>query len=89
MEAEASGVSSKDEKRFGVLSPSAFSMIDFDSVAGKGGHLSCSFANSAPISSGKRSLRVDNVCPNLINIGPSSSSASRIRSPQESFLLGK
>ena len=83
------GSKSNDEKRFEVLSPSAFSIISLDSAAGNGGHLSWSLASSTPISSGRRSLRVDNVCPNLIKIGPSSSSASRILSPLVSFLLGK
>ncbi|MDC0983659.1 ribulose-phosphate 3-epimerase [Candidatus Thioglobus sp.] len=57
--------------------------------AGNGGHLSWSLASSIPISSGRRSLRVDKVWPNLMKIGPSSSSASRILSPLVSFLLGK
>jgi ubiquinone biosynthesis protein len=35
-----------------------------------------------------RSRRVDSVCPNLIKIGPNSSSAKRMRSPLVNFFLG-
>jgi len=40
MEAEARGVSSKEEKSLETSPPSASSIIAFDSSAGKGGHLS-------------------------------------------------
>jgi hypothetical protein len=40
MDAEASGSSSKEEKRLAALSPKLFSMINLESFAGKGGHLS-------------------------------------------------
>ena len=38
------------------------------------------------MSSGIRSGRVDNIWPNLTNMGPSASSAKRRRSPRDNFL---
>jgi ubiquinone biosynthesis protein UbiJ len=40
------------------------------------------------VSSGNKSGRVESVCPNLIKIGPSSSSAKRMHSPLVRFFLG-
>ena len=59
-----------------------FSIIIIACLPGKGGTLSCNKTSSSAISTGKRSRRVDSICPNLINIGPRSSSASRIRWPR-------
>ena len=47
-----------------------------------GGTRSCSFASSSAMSTGSRSRRVDSAWPNFTKIGPSSSSASRRRSPR-------
>ena len=41
----------------------------------------CSRASSAAMSGGSRSGRVDSAWPNLMNTGPSSSSAARMRAP--------
>ena len=53
------------------------------SLPGNGGTRSCSFSSSSAMSRGSRSRRVDSIWPNFMKIGPSSSSASRSRSPRE------
>ena len=47
-----------------------------------GGTRSCSSASSSAMSGGSRSRRVDSICPNLMKIGPRSSSARRRRTPR-------
>src|ERR1700704_5893238 len=44
---------------------------------GNGGTRSCRPASSSAMSVGKRSRRVESICPNLTKIGPSSCKASR------------
>ena len=49
------------------------------SSAGTGRAADCSCASSVVITSGRRSLRVDAICPNFTNMPPQSSSVSRSR----------
>ena len=46
-----------------------------------------SSANGPAMSGGSKSRRVDSICPNLTNTGPSVCNASRRRSPRERFIL--
>ena len=89
MEAEASGVRSNCLNKCSVLSPRDCSIMRLASAGSKAGQLSCSLASSSPISSGNKSRLVESVCPNLIKIGPSSSSAKRMRSPRVYCFTGK
>ena len=61
---------------------SACSMAATATALSNGGTRSCSFASSSAMSAGSRSRRVETAWPNLTKIGPSSSSASRRRSPR-------
>jgi hypothetical protein len=84
IEAEASGLVSKEANTSLTGSPSAFSMMARASSPGNGGTWSCSKASSSAISGGSRSRRVDRICPNLTYTGPRSCSARRRRSPRGS-----
>ena len=78
-EAEAIGVRSKAAKWVVSGTPNARSTMVAASSPANGGTWSWSFASSRAISSGNRSGRVDNICPNFTNTGPSASRASRRR----------
>jgi len=80
MDAEASGDSSMDSNISSGGRPNSSSMISLTFWNGNCGTLSWSFDNSLMNSIGTRSGRVDTICPNLINVGPSSSKEILIRS---------
>ena len=59
--------------------PSSCSITPTTCSSVSGGTLSRSVASSSMNSGGRRSGRVDRICPSLQNVGPSSSSAARTR----------
>jgi len=84
IEADASGVVSKEANISATGSPRDFSMMLRASSPGNGGTWSCNKASSSAMSWGNKSLRVDNICPNFTYTGPRSCRASRKRSPRGS-----
>lgn len=71
----------------GRFKPDSIRASDF--FWSNGGTWSCKRFNSFASSSESRSFRVESSCPNLMKIGPSSSSASLKRSLLDCFGVGK
>ncbi len=73
------GVGSKAAKISGSGRPNSASISGRIVSHGSGGTLSCKLFNSASTDGGSTSGRVLAIWPSLMNVGPSSSSASRRR----------
>ena len=81
IEAAASAVRSNSANTCSTGRPNAAASAAAASSPANGGTWSWSFASSAAMSGGSRSGRTDSAWPNFTKIGPSSSSASRRRTP--------
>src|SRR3954451_4538879 len=77
IDAAASGVGSNAVKRRSTGWPSSSRIMRSTSSYGNGRTSSCRPRSSATMSGGTTSGRVESSCPNLTNVGPSSSSISR------------
>ena len=77
IDAAATGSSSKSRKSRAIVLPSSSSITRSASANGNGRTSSWSGRSSAMMSGGTTSGRVDSSCPNLTNVGPSSSNTSR------------
>ena len=82
MDALATGTRSNDTNNSSTRAPNARSMVATATSDENGGTRSCSKANSSAMSVGSKSRRVDKTWPNLTNMGPKDSSASRRRWPR-------
>ena len=82
MDAEAIGTSSKYSKTCSTWSPSSAWITPRIRSKGSGWAASCRPRSSWRMSGGTTSGRVESSWPNLTNVGPSSSSISRIRRPR-------
>ena len=79
IDALATGTRSNDTNNSSTGRPRARSMVATATSDENGGTRSCSNANSSAMSVGNKSRRVDKTWPNLTNMGPKDSSASRKR----------
>ncbi len=77
IDAAASGASSNSMKSRSTVWPSSSWIVRSTSENGNGRTSSCRPRSSAMMSGGTMSGRVESSCPNLTNVGPSSSSISR------------
>src|SRR3990172_7259304 len=84
MEADATGAGEKVENFEGIGALREFSTTSFTSLNENGGTASWSFLSSSSHSGGRRSPLVDATWPSFINVGPSSSSTSRILTATDS-----
>ena len=78
IDAEAKGVGLNQANRFSTVSFNSVSTTCFAKPSGIGGTLSNSFSNSNVSFKGTKSGRLLRICPNLMNVGPSSSQTKRI-----------
>ena len=79
IDAAANGSKSKDANSSSTVAPSSRSMTSRISSAGTGRADDCSVSSSVVSTSGRRSVRVEAICPNFTNIPPQSSSVRRRR----------
>ena len=79
IDAAAIGSKSNDANSSSTVAPSSLSTTARTSSAGTGRADDCRRESSVVSTSGRRSLRVDAICPNFTNMPPQSSSVRRKR----------